>query len=195
MKRICITFCLSLVLLFTMSQNCLAQEPAFREVSVDEAGSAENLQTEQAEVELADGTYLIGITLEGGTGRATVTSPAKMTVADRRGTVSIEWSSPNYDYMKLGDVIYDPVNTDGNSVFELPVMALDEPVEVIADTTAMSQPHEITYTILLDSSTIKEAESGHSISPAIIAAGCAVLIVVVAVLILYRRKRKNHETV
>ena len=42
---------------------------------------------------------------------------------------------------------YLPVNTDGNSVFEIPVLIFDEPMTVIGDTVAMSKPHEIEYTI------------------------------------------------
>lgn len=44
------------------------------------------------------------------------------------------------DYMKVGETTYDPINTDGNSVFELPVTVMDKPMDVIADTTAMSVP-------------------------------------------------------
>ena len=35
----------------------------------------------------------------------------------------------------------------GNSVFEIPVTKLNEPIKVTADTTAMSEPHEIDYKI------------------------------------------------
>ena len=46
-----------------------------------------------------------------------------------------------------------PVNTEGNSVFEIPVAALDTPVTVIGDTVAMSQPHEIEYKLTFHSET------------------------------------------
>ena len=52
---------------------------------------------------LTDGEYLVDITVEGGSGRASVTSPAVLTVEDGSASVQIEWSSSNYDYMKLGD--------------------------------------------------------------------------------------------
>lgn len=48
-----------------------------------------------------------------------------------------------------------PVNTEGNSVFEIPVSVFDEKINVIGDTVAMSTPHEIEYTLLFDSSTLK----------------------------------------
>ena len=47
----------------------------------------------------ADGSYTCAVTLEGGSGRATVESPAALTVADGIMTATIVWSSPNYDYM------------------------------------------------------------------------------------------------
>jgi hypothetical protein len=50
---------------------------------------------------------------------------------------------------------YEPVNTEGDSVFEIPVAYFDKPLKVIADTTAMSEPHEIEYTLTFDSSSVK----------------------------------------
>ena len=56
--------------------------------------------------------------------------------------------------MKVGETTYDPINTDGNSVFELPVTVMDKPMDVIADTTAMGTPHEINYTLTFYSDSI-----------------------------------------
>ena len=95
----------------------------------------------------ADGTYTCDVTLEGGSGRATVDSPAALTVADGRMTATIVWSSPNYDYMLVDGEKYLPTNTEGNSTFEIPVAALGTPLAVTADTVAMSKPHEIEYTL------------------------------------------------
>ena len=100
----------------------------------------------------ADGSYTCAVTLEGGSGRATVESPAALTVADGVMTATIVWSSPNYDYMLVDGEKYLPVNTDGNSTFEIPVAALDTPLAVVGDTTAMSTPHEIDYTLTFDAS-------------------------------------------
>ena len=106
----------------------------------------------------ADGTYTCDVTLEGGSGRATVDSPAALTVADGIMTATIVWSSPNYDYMLVDGEKYLPVNTDGNSTFEIPVAALDTALAVTADTVAMSTPHEIDYTLPFDSATLAAAE-------------------------------------
>ena len=108
----------------------------------------------------ADGTYTCEVTLEGGSGRATVESPAALTVADGKMTATIVWSSPNYDYMLVNGEKYLPVNTEGNSVFEVPVEALDAPLTMIGDTVAMSTPHEVEYTVTFHSETLESAESG-----------------------------------
>ena len=42
---------------------------------------------------LADGTYNVEVTLEGGTGRATVVSPTQITVKNGKITATIIWSS------------------------------------------------------------------------------------------------------
>ena len=96
---------------------------------------------------LADGTYTAELTFEGGSGKAQILSPATVTADGGKVTATVEWSSPNYDYMIVDGEKYLPVNTDGNSVFEIPVLIFDEPMTVIGDTVAMSKPHEIEYTI------------------------------------------------
>ncbi len=104
---------------------------------------------------VSDGEHTIEVTLEGGTGRATVESPAVIRKTGEEIIAVITWSSPYYDYMIVDGQKYEPVNTEGNSVFEIPVASLDSPLEVVADTTAMSEPHEIEYTLRFDSSSIK----------------------------------------
>lgn len=109
---------------------------------------------------LADGSYTIKLTMEGGSGRASIQSPTQITVADGAATATLEWSSPNYDYMLVNGEKYLPVNTEGNSVFEVPVEALDAPLIMIGDTVAMSTPHEVEYTVTFHSETLESAESG-----------------------------------
>ena len=104
-------------------------------------------KTEEAAEVPADGEYSANVVLEGGSGRATVDSPAALTVADGKMTAAIVWSSPNYDYMIVDGEKYLPTNTEGNSTFEIPVAALGTPLAVTADTVAMSTPHEIEYTL------------------------------------------------
>lgn len=115
----------------------------------DHTVSVRNVEAQAAEaVETpADGSYTCEVTLKGGSGRATVDSPAALTVADGKMTATIVWSSPNYDYMIVDGEKYLPTNTEGNSTFEIPVSALGVPLSVVADTVAMSTPHEIEYTL------------------------------------------------
>ena len=107
-----------------------------------------------------DGSYTIELTMEGGSGRASIKSPAQLAIADGAATATLEWSSPNYDYMLVNGEKYLPVNTEGNSVFEVPVEALDAPLTMIGDTVAMSTPHEVEYTVTFHSETLESAESG-----------------------------------
>ena len=114
---------------------------------------------------LADGTYRIDVALGGGSGRTSVESPALLTVKNGRMTARIVFSSPNYDYMKVDGVQYDRVNEEGNSAFEIPVSGLDFPMAVIADTIAMSVPHEIEYTLTFDSSSLEPEGSLEDAKP------------------------------
>ncbi len=102
-----------------------------------------------------DGNYTADVTLSGGTGRAAVLSPAALRCSNGQFTATIVWSSPNYDYMKVNGVRYDLVSAPGeNSAFEIPVAAFDQALAVIADTVAMSEPHEIEYTLTFDSASL-----------------------------------------
>ena len=111
-----------------------------------------------AAVQLEDGSYTMDVTFEGGSGKAYIESPTAVTVAGDQITATVTWSSPNYDYMIVDGEKYLPVNTEGNSVFEIPVAAFDEPLTVIGDTVAMSTPHEIEYTLTFLSDTAKTEE-------------------------------------
>ncbi len=122
--------------------------------------SEENLQTGSADTKnrcaLEDGTYSMEMTFEGGSGKAKILSPVEMTVIDGQAIATLQWSSPNYDYMVVNGEKYLPVNTEGDSVFEVPVLMFDEPMAVIGDTMAMSTPHEVEYTLTFHSDTAEK---------------------------------------
>lgn len=118
----------------------------------DETAQAENFDG------VADGSYTIDLTFEGGSGKAEILSPATITVSGEAITATVQWNSPNYDYMIVEGEKYLPVNTEGDSVFEIPVLTFDEPMDVIGDTVAMSKPHEVEYTLTFHSDTIKAVE-------------------------------------
>ena len=95
------------------------------------------------------------MTLSGGSGKTTLVSPAVIEVKDGAAVATIQWTSPNYDYMIVDGVKYLQTNTEGDSVFEIPVIAFDVEVPVIANTVAMSKPHEIEYTITFHADSVK----------------------------------------
>jgi hypothetical protein len=106
------------------------------------------------ESSVPDGIYTAEVTLAGGSGRTSIESPANITITDGTMTATIIWGSPSYEYMLIDEVYYYPVNTTGNSTFEIPV-SMDKDIEVTAQTVAMSAPHDIDYTLRFDSATLK----------------------------------------
>lgn len=108
-----------------------------------------------ASLGLSDGEYTVDVTLSGGSGRASVQSPAKLTVSGGAASAEVVWSSSNYDYMRIGEEKFLPVNTEGNSTFVIPVSCFDREITVYADTIAMSEPHEIEYRLTFDSASVK----------------------------------------
>ena len=103
---------------------------------------------EGLETDMEDGEYSIQVDLEGGSGKASVTSPALMIVKDGRMYAQLQWSSSNYDYMIVNEEkILNESEEGRNSVFTVPVTVMDDKMDVIADTLAMGAPHEINYTL------------------------------------------------
>ena len=97
---------------------------------------------------ISDGEYTASVVLTGGSGKAYIESPCIVTVKGKDAMARIRWSSPNYDFMIVGGETFYPVNTEGNSEFVIPVK-LGKEMEIQADTTAMSTPHLIDYTLLV----------------------------------------------
>ena len=59
--------------------------------------------------------------------------------------------------MKVDGEKYELISEPGsNSAFEIPVSAFDVKLDVIADTVAMSEPHEVEYTLYFDSATLQK---------------------------------------
>lgn len=153
-----------------------AQEDAVEETR--EENSEKQTAAEPAFIELEDGEYAIGVELEGGTGKSTVTSPALLIVKDGLAYAQIQWSSSHYDYMIVGGEKYLPINDEGYSTFEIPITVFDEKITVIADTTAMSTPHEIEYRMIFHSDEV----TSKSATPQ--AAAQRVVIMVIAIIVL-----------
>lgn len=112
-----------------------------------------------------DGTYTVGYTCKGGSGRGGVRGVEALVEGGALTTLYITMSSANYDYC------YDPVSGtrieapagDGNSVFTVTYPGTS--FSFTADTTAMSVPHEITYTVTLDISGIPVIQSSGPSAP------------------------------
>lgn len=127
----------------------------FRADSLPDDAFSESRWKDVSALGIADGEYTVEVTLEGGSGKASVQSPAKLTIKDGAATAEIVWSSNKYDYMVVEGEKILPVSMEEHSVFEIPVKGFDYKLPVSADTTAMSTPHEIDYTLFFDSASIK----------------------------------------
>lgn len=127
----------------------------FRADSLPEDALPEQEKVTAESLGLADGEYTAAVQLEGGSGKASVQSPAKLTVSGGKATAEIIWSSNKYDYMIVDGEKYLPTDTAEFSVFEIPVSAFDRKLKIAADTTAMSTPHEIEYTLYFDSASVQ----------------------------------------
>lgn len=149
--------------------------------------------TAAAAVNLPDGVYTAEVSLTGGSGKATVTSPAEITVENGHMTATVVWSSKNYDYMEVDGQRYLPVQTEGNSTFVIPV-TMDVDIPVSAETLAMSQPHVIEYTLHFDGGTVRSAGDMASPSPLVwaVVVIAAAAVIVIRVLRL-RKARRNGE--
>lgn len=108
-------------------------------------------------------TVQIGVTLSGGTGKASVESPAEAEVSGDTAQVKIVFSSEFYDYMIVdGEKYLNESEAGEHSSFTIPVKTNADSIDVTADTTAMSQPHEIEYTLTFDWNDSGEAGSDQS---------------------------------
>lgn len=122
------------------------------------AAKAKNTSpVEPVAVDMEDGEYSVSVDLTGGSGKATVSTPTVMLVKDGKAYARIVWSSSNYDYMIVGtETYYNTSEEDANSVFEIPIGCWDSKMSVIADTTAMGTPHEVSYELTFYEASIGE---------------------------------------
>lgn len=149
---------------------------------------------EAALIEMEDGEYAIEVELTGGTGKTTVSSPAGLTVLDGHAYARIEWSSSHYDYMLVDGKKYLPVSEEGYSTFEIPITVFNEPMEVIADTTAMSTPHEITYQLTFDlEGVMSKSETPQAAAQKVVYMVLIIILVCMGVSYLNKRKRMGRR--
>ena len=138
MKRL---LSLLLVLLLAACAPALAAADASAEAETvgEEASSGESAAH-------ADGEYAPdGFSFSGGSGRVTI-SCERVTVLGGEAVATIVFDSPNYTAVAVGGLSYDGISTEDSTSFEIPI-PLNEDVEIVATTTAMSAPHDVAYTI------------------------------------------------
>ena len=126
-------------------------------VSVSNPEPLESAGKTAQDLGLADGSYTAEVAFSGGSGKSHIESPVTLTVKDGAVTATVVWSSSKYDYMLVDGERYDVLTTEPGSTFEIPVAAFDTDLTVIGDTTAMSTPHEIEYTLNFASATLTPA--------------------------------------
>ena len=74
----------------------------FRADSLPAEAFADGRVAAAESLKLEDGSYTVAVRLEGGSGRASVETPAALRIEDGKAFATIIWSSSNYDYMKVG---------------------------------------------------------------------------------------------
>lgn len=138
---------------------------------------------------MKDGKYTIEVSLAGGSGKASIQSPAEIEMKNGTMTAEIVWNSSNYSYMEIGDKRYLPQKDEKNSTFLIEVPSLDTDIEFVAETIAMSKPRQIEYTLHFDSQTLNKS-TDFPIYGAII--GAVGVITLLSVIIIRKRKKKNE---
>ena len=88
-----------------------------------------------------------GFSFSGGTGRVTLSCP-ELYMDGEQAWAAVVFSSPRYTYVKTEGTEYPTVCDEHTSRAVIPV-PLNRSFEIQAQTTAMSTPHEITYTLYI----------------------------------------------
>lgn len=130
-----------------MLTSCESQGVSSYEEGISSDTAQTATQTAAPETGLKDGNLTVDIRMEGGSGKAYIRSPVTVKVSGGDMKAVLVWNSINYDYMIVDGVRYDNENPGAESTFTVPVKDLSVPLNVTADTTAMSTPHEIDYVI------------------------------------------------
>ena len=117
-----------------------------------EAWKREYLVTAET-LALADGDYTCAVMLEGA-GRATLQSPAALTVKDGACEAEIVFSTAKIDYVIVNGEKYEPIRTEGGAAFVVPVAAFGLKLSIVVDSTAIKPAVEVQYTMTFDETTI-----------------------------------------
>ena len=139
----CFFICVLLLIVMLSSSGCAGIEENVDQEKTNAAGGSLPGPATYEQVEFA---------VRGGTGKVKITCPEVTVIAVEKWDAEalLVFESPHYEWVKTGGVQYEPVNKDDadrrTSEFRIPVV-LEKEMEIVGLTTAMSEPHEITYTI------------------------------------------------
>lgn len=108
-----------------------------------------------------DGTYSVPVSLSGGSGRNTVVSPCTVTVSGGQIHATVIFSKvskkepPEYTYLttSLGTVYPQPYDSYSQVFYNVPIAGLGN-VNISMETTKMSTPYTLNYTLHFDASAI-----------------------------------------
>jgi hypothetical protein len=120
------------------------------ETETENISEAEIFPVHTEEAGLREGNYSFEGELAGGSGKAHFDGPLLLTVEEDGCFLTFTMSSPFYDYVLVNGERFEPLERDGNSTFRVPLVMLNEDFLFTADTTAMSEPHEIDYSVRID---------------------------------------------
>lgn len=149
---------------------------------------------EPVSVAMKDGEYAVEVSMTGGSGKASVASPTILVVREGKAYARLVWSSSHYDYMVVdGEKILNENTQGGYSTFTVPILSFDEENQVIADTTAMGAPHEITYTLTFYGDSITSKGELPQEAAKKVLAVAAVIIVGGGILNHFVNKRRNRD--
>lgn len=153
---------LVLAALFGASLQSSAEQPPSTSTP---RGAATESAEKSAALSLQDGDYRVEAKLTGGSGRVSIESPVAIRVSGGKATATIIWTSSFYEYMKFGEEKILPSARDkenDTTTFHVALSSL-EPLAFIAQTSKMSRPYDIEYTIVFDAATLRStSEEGLS---------------------------------
>ena len=86
-------------------------------------------------------------TFSGGSGKVTITCPT-IHISGGEVTADFVFSSVNYTNLRVDGTDYAPVVSEDSALFTVPVQ-INRAFEIVGTTTAMSRPHDVTYTVYI----------------------------------------------
>ncbi|SFG75276.1 ABC transporter substrate-binding protein [Oribacterium sp. WCC10] len=146
---------LSLICMLLLT-SCDDGTPVSENISVSEINAGVTGWDVSDDTLIKDGDYKpAAFTWSGGSGKINI-SCDNVYISGGDAIATLTFSSPKYEYVRIGDDKIYGEHTDNSSIFQVPV-DLDKEMELIGCTTAMSTPHEISYSVFIS---VKDGETG-----------------------------------